>query len=224
MSVHSPNRPVAKVQSMSALPRDIRHQPAPRSRRRLQCRDGGRCFRSSCGPAKVGPPGDCDSHYLGFVGDERSTNSHISLARATAAAHNSIESRRLNGVFLTRAPENKAPEKETPAVAPKLDAFDVSALERSLNDSATRVSTIWVSFLIFSLYLLNTAATVTHRQLFLPEPLKLPVLNIDLPLWGFFFLAPILFVILHVYVLLQVLLLARTAVAYNAAVERADLL
>jgi hypothetical protein len=48
------------------------------------------------------------------------------------------------------------------------------------------------------------------------------VLNIDLPLWGFF-LAPILFMIMHVYVLLQVLLLARTAVAYNTAVEREDL-
>src|SRR5438552_4076182 len=105
----------------------------------------------------------------------------------------------------------------------KLDPYDVGALEKSLNDSATRVSTIWISFLIFSLYLLTAAATVEHRQLFLAEPVKLPVLNIDLPLWGFFFLAPILFVILHAYVLMQVLLLARTAAAYNAAVERAGL-
>ncbi len=129
----------------------------------------------------------------------------------------------MKGILLAQAPKEKAPTKETPAAAPKLDAFDVSALERSLNDSATRVSTIWVSFLIFSLYLLNTATTVTHRQLLLAESLKLPVLNIDLPLWGFSFLAPILFVILHAYVLLQLVLLARTAEAYNAAVERAGL-
>jgi uncharacterized protein YjbI with pentapeptide repeats len=105
----------------------------------------------------------------------------------------------------------------------ELDPFDVEALERSLNDSATRVSAIWVSFLIFSLYLLIAGSTVEHRQLLLAEPVKLPVLNVDLPLWGFFFLAPILFVILHVYVLLQVLLLARTAAAYNDAIERAKL-
>jgi len=49
---------------------------------------------------------------------------------------------------------------------------------------------------------------------------KLPVLNIDLPLWGFFFLAPILFVIFHAYVLIQVILLARTATAYNDAVAK----
>jgi hypothetical protein len=53
----------------------------------------------------------------------------------------------------------------------------------------------------------------------LEEPVKLPVLNIELPLVGFFFLAPILFVIFHAYVLLQVLLLGRTAAAYNEAVE-----
>src|ERR1700752_858296 len=102
----------------------------------------------------------------------------------------------------------------------KIDPYDVEALEKSLNDSATRVSTIWVSFLIFSLYLLTAATTVTHPQLVLAEPVKLPVLNIDLPLWGFFFLAPILFVILHAYVLLQVILLARTAGAYEIAVNR----
>jgi len=129
----------------------------------------------------------------------------------------------LKEIFLAQAPEKNAPKKKTLAAALKLDAFDVCALERSLNDSATRVSTIWVSFLIFSLYLLTATTTVTHRQLFLAEPLKLPVLNIDLPLLGFFFLAPVLFVILHVYVLLQVLLLARTAAVYNTAVERADL-
>src|SRR5712671_6581263 len=107
------------------------------------------------------------------------------------------------------------------AEAKKIDPFDVAALEKSLNDSATRVSAIWVSFLIFSLYLLIAATTVEHRQLFLAEPVKLPVLNIDLPLWGFFFLAPILFVIFHVYVVLQVLLLGRTAAAYNEAIHHA---
>lgn len=100
----------------------------------------------------------------------------------------------------------------------KLDPFDVEALERAVNDSATRVSAIWISFLIFSLYLLIAATTVTQRQLLLAEPVTLPVLNIALPLWGFFFLTPVLFVILHAYVLLQVLLLGRTTAAYNTAV------
>jgi uncharacterized protein YjbI with pentapeptide repeats len=104
--------------------------------------------------------------------------------------------------------------------ARKINPFDVGALEKSLNDSATRVSTIWVSFLLFGLYLVTAAGTVTHRQLFLKDPIKLPVLNIELPFLGFWLLAPTLFVIFHAYVLIQVLLLARTAAAYNEAVDR----
>jgi uncharacterized protein YjbI with pentapeptide repeats len=147
----------------------------------------------------------------------------IPLARATAAAHNSIEFELLRGIFLAQAPKKKAPKKKAPAATSKLDAFDVSALERSLNDSATRVSTIWVSFVAFSAYLAAASANITHRQLLLDETIKLPAINIDLPLFASAFVLPTLYAIYHVYVLLQVLLLARTAAAYNAAVERADL-
>jgi uncharacterized protein YjbI with pentapeptide repeats len=98
--------------------------------------------------------------------------------------------------------------------------FNVDALERSLNDSATRVSTVWISLLGFGLYLVVAAGAVTDRQLLLKDPVRLPALNVDLPLRGFFFLTPILFVIFHTYVLIQVLLLARTAAAYNNALDR----
>jgi hypothetical protein len=100
------------------------------------------------------------------------------------------------------------------------DPLDVEALERSLNDSATRVSTIWISFLGFALYLVVAAGSVTHRQLFLEDPIKLPALNVDLPLVGFFFLTPILLLVFHAYVLLQILLLGRTAAAYNDVLDR----
>jgi len=60
---------------------------------------------------------------------------------------------------------------------------------------------------------------VTHRQLLFEEPIKLPVLNIDLPIAGFFVLSPVLFLVFHSYVLLQVLLLGRTAAAYNEALD-----
>jgi uncharacterized protein YjbI with pentapeptide repeats len=103
----------------------------------------------------------------------------------------------------------------------KIDPFDVGDLEKSLNESATRVSALWVSYLIFGLYLATAAGNVTARQLFLSEPLRLPVLNLDLPLVGFFLIAPTLLVIFHGYVLLQLVLLARTAAAYNDAVNRA---
>ena len=61
---------------------------------------------------------------------------------------------------------------------------------------------------------------MTHRQLLLEDPVKLPALNVDLPLVGFSSLTPIVFVVFHSYVLIQVLLLARTAATYNGALDR----
>jgi hypothetical protein len=106
-------------------------------------------------------------------------------------------------------------------VVEKPDPYELGPIERSINDSATRVSTVWVTYLIFALYLLVVTGTATHRQLLLDEAVKMPVLNIDVPLYWFFVLAPILLVLLHAYVLVQVLLLGRTAAAYNLVVDRA---
>jgi uncharacterized protein YjbI with pentapeptide repeats len=102
---------------------------------------------------------------------------------------------------------------------PKIDSFDIGALERAVNDSAGRVSGIWLSFVAFSAYLAAAASMVSHRQMFLEEPIKLPTVNIDLPLVASAILLPLLFVIYHIFVLLQVVLLARTADAYNEAIE-----
>jgi uncharacterized protein YjbI with pentapeptide repeats len=101
----------------------------------------------------------------------------------------------------------------------RIDPFDVGALERAVNDSAGRVSGIWLSFVVFSAYLAAAASMITHRQIFLEEPIKLPTINIDLPLTASAILLPTVFVIYHVFVLLQVVLLARTANTYNEAIE-----
>jgi uncharacterized protein YjbI with pentapeptide repeats len=103
----------------------------------------------------------------------------------------------------------------------KIDPFDVGALERAVNDSATRVSGLWLSFVAFSAYLAAAASMISHRQIFLEDPIKLPTINIDLPLVASAILLPLLFVIYHVFLLLQVVLLARTADAYNRALDHA---
>ena len=91
----------------------------------------------------------------------------------------------------------------------------------ALNHSAERVQTLWFSFLTFMTYLAIAAGTTTHRMLFLEEPLNLPVLNIKLPLLGFYILTPIIFLVFHFYVLLNLVLLARTAKSFEDTLERA---
>jgi hypothetical protein len=99
------------------------------------------------------------------------------------------------------------------------DTKEVEALTAALNHSAERVQTLWFTFLTFMLYLLVAVGSTTDRMLFLKEKLKLPVLDITLPLEGFYWLAPFLFVAFHM--LLNLVLLARTAKSFEDALVRA---
>jgi hypothetical protein len=98
---------------------------------------------------------------------------------------------------------------------------EAEAFVTALNHSAERVQTLWFSFLTFMLYLAIATGTTTHRMLFLESPLNLPVLNIALPLLGFYILTPVIFVVFHFYMLLNLVLLARTARTFEDALARA---
>jgi len=84
----------------------------------------------------------------------------------------------------------------------------LEALRNTVVDVSTISTGLWLTFLLVLLYLVIAAFEVTHRDLFLENPVKLPFLNVDLPLIAFFVLSPALFVVLHAYVLLYFTLLA----------------
>jgi hypothetical protein len=97
-----------------------------------------------------------------------------------------------------------------------IDPKDIGELQKALNDAAGKASVLWTTFVIFQLYLAIAFGSVTHRDLFLETPIKLPLLNnVDLPLVGFFVVAPALLVIFHFYVFIQLLGLATKANDYN---------
>lgn len=102
-----------------------------------------------------------------------------------------------------------------------LDPTDVDELQGSLNDAAGKASALWTTFVTLELYLMIAFGSVTHRNLFLESPVKLPLLNVDLPLVGFFIVAPTILVILHFYVFLQLLALAAKAQDYDALLKQA---
>src|SRR3954464_4040732 len=99
---------------------------------------------------------------------------------------------------------------ELPDTAKKLaeEAKDLKALRTAVVDAAGVSAALWFSYLFVLLYLLIAAGSVKHRDLFLKNPVKLPFLSVDLPLVGFFWLGPALFVVMHAYVLLHFVLLA----------------
>src|SRR5262245_50951041 len=106
------------------------------------------------------------------------------------------------------------------SVSKGLDSSDIGELQKALNDAAGKASLLWTTFVTFELYLTIAFGSVTHRNLFLEDPIKLPLLNVDLPLVGFFVVAPTLLVIFHFYIFHQLLALARKASGYESLLRQ----
>ena len=105
----------------------------------------------------------------------------------------------------------------TPATAPSPPKdSDLDVMRSGLNEAAGVCGAIWLSFLFFEFYLAISSGAVTHLDLFLERAVKLPVLNIDLPLLAYFCLAPVLLVISHAYVLLHLAILSERARRFRA--------
>jgi uncharacterized protein YjbI with pentapeptide repeats len=102
-----------------------------------------------------------------------------------------------------------------------IDPKDVGELQRALNDAAGKASVLWTTFITFELYLVIAFGSVEHRDLFLETRIKLPLVTVDLPLVGFFVVAPTILVIFHFYVFLQLLALAAKAKDYDALLRQA---
>jgi uncharacterized protein YjbI with pentapeptide repeats len=90
-----------------------------------------------------------------------------------------------------------------------------SDLVGTVNDASSRAAALWLSFLTFMVYLTLTVGAVTHEALLKQTPIKLPVLNVELPVVGFFWIAPIFFILFHFYLFLQLLILVRKVASYN---------
>jgi hypothetical protein len=79
-------------------------------------------------------------------------------------------------------------------------ARDLQALRDAVDQAAAVSGALWLSYIFVFLYLAIAAGAVTHKDLFFENPVKLPFLNVELPLIGFFVLGPALFLIVHAYI------------------------
>jgi hypothetical protein len=94
-------------------------------------------------------------------------------------------------------------------------AKDLGALRDAAVDAASVGAGLWLSYLFALFYFAIAAGAVTHRDLLLESPVKLPFLNVELPLKAFFILGPLVFLIVHAYVLLHFVLLAGKIGAFH---------
>ena len=98
-------------------------------------------------------------------------------------------------------------------MAAKADDYD--AVSSALDDASGFVRSLWISFVSLGTYLVVVVWSVTHKQLFLETPIKLPLIDVNLPLYGFFLVAPLFFLIMHGYLLMQLVTLANRLERYD---------
>ncbi|MFZ2726122.1 MAG: pentapeptide repeat-containing protein [Methylococcaceae bacterium] len=79
----------------------------------------------------------------------------------------------------------------------------------SANDAANVVRELYFVFLSIAVYMGVIVAGTTHEMLLKESPIKLPLLDVEVSILGFYVVAPYLFWIFHFHFLLQLYLLAQ---------------
>ncbi len=121
---------------------------------------------------------------------------------------------RLSRARAARAEKPAAPADPTEQFAK--ETHDLDAVRKSVEDAAAVSAGFWLSYLFVLFYIGIAAGAVTHTDLLLENPVKLPFLNVELPLVAFFFLAPIVFIVSHAYTLVHFVMLGAKVGVYDA--------
>ncbi len=141
---------------------------------------------------------------------------HWGRGARTAAAHGmswSVRGRTRARRLAEAAQRPVAPE---PDLGARLDK-----LQDAANTASSHARNVYVTFLLFGLYLAIIFGATTHEQLLREGPVTLPLLSVALPLFGFFWIAPALFVLLHLNLLLQLYLLSGKLHRFDRVLRRA---
>lgn len=92
-------------------------------------------------------------------------------------------------------------------------------LLESVNGAAQTVSNLHITFLLLATYIGLIIASTTDEQLLCIGPVILPLLNVELPIKGFYAVVPWLFFLFHFNLLLQLYLLARRLYDFDEALN-----
>lgn len=124
------------------------------------------------------------------------------MAKAAAAVENGIEKKRLALIAQSE---------------------DLGEARKALESAANIARGLWFTFMTLAVYLVIAVGSVTHRDLFLQTPVRLPLLNADLPLVAFFWVAPLMFLVFHGYLLLNLKFLGDNVRHYFRLVDETKL-
>ena len=109
-------------------------------------------------------------------------------------------------------------EDTRPALDSEAPVNPYSLLE-AVNRASRSTGRAWLAFLALASYLALVLAGITHTHLLLNADVRLPILQLDVGLTRFFVWAPLVLLAAHIALLGQTVLLARKALAFDAAVR-----
>ena len=93
----------------------------------------------------------------------------------------------------------------------------VRELLEQTDEASRQVNNVYLTFLLFGTYVMVTIASTTHEQLLRVSPVTLPLLNVGVPIVGFYAFVPWLLLLFHFNLLLQLYLLSRKLHRLDAA-------
>jgi uncharacterized protein YjbI with pentapeptide repeats len=103
-----------------------------------------------------------------------------------------------------------------------LEPGDLDRLRSAIAEASSEARNAFFYFALFGLYFIVAVAGTTHEDLLRGSTVAMPGLGVGLPIVGFYALVPLLFILLHLYVLLQVFTLAGLVNFYRLPIASAD--
>lgn len=93
---------------------------------------------------------------------------------------------------------------ETKDIHNNINNMKSKLLSESLNESSKHNGKLIIGFLLFLSYVFIIALSTTDMQLLVPDSkVNLPIVNVDLPLFSFYIVVPILILVLHFNLLIK---------------------
>ncbi len=109
--------------------------------------------------------------------------------------------------------------KNSRHAASAAETESLDTLLGSVNASSDTARNAWLAFLVLNVYLMITISGVSHADLLLNSSVVLPLINVTIPLFSFFSIAPFMLVLVHLGLLVQHIVLANKLSHFSAQVS-----
>ncbi len=101
-----------------------------------------------------------------------------------------------------------------------INVHDLGALEKDVNETSSRIHNYFSAFVLAGAAILVATIGISDVDILLNSGMKLPILNVDVPLLGYALVTPILYLGFHCYLLFEILLLNRKISAHEDCLRR----